>query len=417
MKIYLPQDVKLIIDKIYEKGYEAFIVGGCVRDSIIGITPNDYDITTNAKPKEIINIFKDFKIIDNGIKHGTVGIIIESKVYEITTYRIEDEYENNRRPKNVKFTLNIEDDLKRRDFTINAIAYNDKLGIIDKFNGIKDIKNKTLKTVGNPDERFKEDGLRLIRAIRFSSKLNFKIEEKTLKSIYKNVGIIKNISKERITDEFTKMILSDKPQDILLLYKTGIFKSIGISSYINKEEYKDLERELQVLSNCEDSLVKRMAMLEYIIRKNKDLSKSIIDNLVYSNKLKKDCNILVDCMLKDNIEVNSIEIKLLLNKVGQEKLIESLNLKKIYYNNYFSRIEKRNSVLNNIFVIDKILKKILEIENGKECYKLKDLDINGRDLERLGYKGKDIGKTLNKLLNKVIENPILNKKESLINLL
>ncbi|MGL5692764.1 MAG: CCA tRNA nucleotidyltransferase, partial [Peptostreptococcaceae bacterium] len=162
MEIYLPQDVKFIIDKIYERGYEAFIVGGCVRDSILGITPNDYDITTNARPEEVINIFKKFKIIENGIKHGTVGVIIDKEVYEITTYRIEGEYEDNRRPKDVIFTKNIEDDLKRRDFTINAIAYNDKLGIVDKFEGIKDIKNKIVKTVGNPDERFNEDGLRLV---------------------------------------------------------------------------------------------------------------------------------------------------------------------------------------------------------------------------------------------------------------
>lgn len=417
MEIYLPQKVKFIIDKMYERGYEAFIVGGCVRDSILGITPNDYDITTNAKPEEIIDIFKDFKIIDNGIKHGTVGIIIEKEVYEITTYRIEGEYENNRRPKNVEFALDIEDDLKRRDFTINAIAYNDKLGIIDKFDGIKDIKNKIVKTVGNPDERFNEDGLRLVRAIRFSSKLNFKIEDKTLKSIYKNVDIIKNISKERITDEFTKMILSDKPQDIILLYKTGIFKSIGIFSYINKEKYKDLEQELQVLNNCESNLVKRMAMLEYIIKKKKIPSRSIVDTLVYSNKIKKECKSLVECMLKDNIEVNSIEIKILLNKVGSEKLIEALNLKKIYYNNCLSRIEKENDILDKIFIIDNIIKKILEIENSKECYRLKDLDINGRDLEELGYKGKDIGEILNELLNKVIASPSLNKKEILINLL
>lgn len=417
MEIYLPQKVKFIIDKMYERGYEAFIVGGCVRDSILGITPNDYDITTNARPEEIIDIFKGFKIIDNGIKHGTVGIIIEKEVYEITTYRIEDEYENNRRPKNVEFTLDIEDDLKRRDFTINAIAYNDKLGIIDKFDGIKDIKNKIVKTVGNPDERFNEDGLRLVRAIRFSSKLNFKIEDKTLKSIYKNVDIIKNISKERITDEFTKMILSDKPQDIILLYKTGIFKSIGIFSYINKEKYEDLEQELQVLNNCESNLVKRMAMLEYIIKKKKIPSRSIVDTLVYSNKIKKECKSLVECMLKDNIEVNSIEIKILLNKVGSEKLIEALNLKKIYYNNCLSRIEKENDILDKIFIIDNIIKKILEIENSKECYRLKDLDINGRDLEELGYKGKDIGEILNELLNKVIASPSLNKKEILIDLL
>ena len=417
MKIYLPRKVKFIIDKMYENGYEAFIVGGCVRDSILGITPNDYDITTNAKPEEIIDIFKGFKIIDNGIKHGTVGVVIEKEVYEITTYRLEGEYEDNRRPKDVEFTTYIEDDLKRRDFTINAIAYNDKLGIVDKFNGITDIKNKIVKTVGNPDERFNEDGLRLVRAIRFSSKLNFKIEDKTLKSIYKNVDIIKNISKERITDEFTKMILGDNPQDIILLYRTGIFKSIGIYSYMNKEKYKAFEKELKVLKDCPSNLAKRMAMIEYIIKEKKIPSRSIVDTLVYSKKIKNECEILVNCMLKDNIEVNSIEIKRLLNKVGTEKLIEALNLKKVYYNNFLLNIQNEIDISEKYLIIDNIIEKILEIENNKECYRLKDLDLNGKDLEKLGYRGKEIGEKLNALLDEVIANPDLNKKEILIDLI
>ena len=236
MKIKLPKNVQFIIDQIYKSGYEAFIVGGCVRDSILGLNPNDYDVTTSAPPSEILNIFKNFKLIDNGIKHGTVGVIIDKEVYEITTYRLEGEYENNRRPKSVSFTSNLVEDLKRRDFTINAIAYNDKMGIIDKFDGMTDIKNKIVKTVGEPDKRFNEDGLRLIRAIRFSSKLNFKIESNTLHSIYKNANIIKNISRERITDEFSKILMGNNPQDIIILYKTGILKSIGVTSNISEEK-------------------------------------------------------------------------------------------------------------------------------------------------------------------------------------
>ncbi|MBQ6632330.1 MAG: polynucleotide adenylyltransferase, partial [Romboutsia sp.] len=147
MEIFMPKEVKFLIDKIYENGYEAFMVGGCVRDSILNMTPNDYDITTNAKPSNIIHIFKEYKILDTGIKHGTVSIILNDNIYEITTYRIEGEYENNRRPKNVEFTSNLEDDLRRRDFTINAIAYNEKFGIVDIFNGIKDIQDEIIKTV------------------------------------------------------------------------------------------------------------------------------------------------------------------------------------------------------------------------------------------------------------------------------
>ncbi|MGL5327935.1 MAG: CCA tRNA nucleotidyltransferase [Peptostreptococcaceae bacterium] len=414
MEIYLPQSVKFIIDKIYEEGYEAFIVGGCVRDSIIGITPNDYDITTNAKPKEVVNIFKNFKIIDNGIKHGTVGVIIEKEVYEITTYRIEGEYENNRRPKDVEFTKNIVEDLKRRDFTINAIAYNDRLGIVDKFNGIKDIKNKLVKTVGNPDERFNEDGLRLVRAIRFSSKLNFKIEDLTLKSIYKNVDIVKNISKERITQEFTKMILSDNPQDIVMLYKTGIFRSIGIYSYMKKEKYDEFEKKLEVLKACENDLLQRMAMLEYIIRINKIPSRSILKELMYSNKIKKECSEIVECMIIENKEMNSVDIKLLLNKIGYEVLMNSLELKKLYYT---EQNLQYNENKKDILIIDKTIKNILDIEENKECYNIKNLNISGSEIQKMGYKGKVIGEKLNLLLNKVIENPSFNENEKLKKLL
>lgn len=417
MKISLPSKVKFIIDKIYDKGFEAFIVGGCVRDSILGIKPNDYDITTNAKPDEIINIFSNFKIIDNGIKHGTVGVIIENEVYEITTYRLEGEYENNRRPKSVEFTSDIVKDLKRRDFTINAIAYNDKLGIIDKFDGIGDIKRRIVKTVGNPDERFNEDGLRLVRAIRFSSKLNFKIEDKTLKSIYKNAGIIKNISKERITEEFTKMILSDNPQDITLLYKTGIFRFIGIYSYMNKNRYKLLEEELRILKYYPKDLIVRMSMLEYIIKYKKIPSKSVVNTLIYSKKIKNECEKLVSCMISDNKEVNSIDIKLLLNKVGLEIFMKALEIKRIYYNNLMINNTNKDNIEEIVCILDETVEKILEIEKNKECYQIKDLDINGKDIESLGYRGKDIGEKLNILLNKVIENPELNKKEVLMGLI
>ena len=283
MEIKLPKNVRFIIEEIYKSGYEAFIVGGCVRDSILGLEPNDYDITTSAAPNEILNIFKSFKTINNGIKHGTVGVIIDKEIYEITTYRLDGEYENNRRPKNVCFTSNLIEDLKRRDFTINAIAYNDKIGIVDKFGGIKDIKNKIVKTVGNADDRFNEDGLRLIRAIRFSSKLNFKIEDVTLNSIYKNTHVVKNISKERITDEFSKIILGNNPQDIVLLYKTGIFEAIGIISDINDNEYKKLEQDLKILQSIPSNLIDKLSMLEFVIKYKKYSTDSIQDSLIFSN--------------------------------------------------------------------------------------------------------------------------------------
>jgi len=211
MKINLPPKVRYIINKIYENNYEAYIVGGCVRDAILGFEPNDYDITTSASPDIVKKIFKDFKCIETGIEHGTISVLIEDEIFEITTYRIEGEYKDHRRPENVEFTGKLEEDLKRRDFTINAMVYNEKKELVDLFGGKEDLNNKIIRTVGNPYDRFNEDGLRMIRAIRFSSKLNFAIEKETLKAIYDNAYTIKSISLERITDEFTKIILSDWP--------------------------------------------------------------------------------------------------------------------------------------------------------------------------------------------------------------
>lgn len=425
MEIFIPKEVSFLIDTIYENGYEAFMVGGCVRDSILNLTPNDYDITTSATPQEIMNIFKDYKIIDTGIKHGTVSIILNNNIYEITTYRIEGEYENNRRPKNVEFTSNIEEDLKRRDFTINAMAYNEQFGIVDKFNGLEDLQKRIIKTVGNPDERFEEDGLRMIRAIRFSSKLGFSIEENTLNSIYKNAYIIKNISIERINDEFTKTLVSNNPQNIILLYKTKILENLGIHCNLNGYYYKELEKDINILKSCDNNLLDRLIMLEYLISNKilkyidkhekyeyycENIKKvNIINNLRYSNKVINYCNDIMEYMIKDIEKIDNIVIKRYLNNIGYEKLNKVFKLKLIY--NVF--LDNKNKAE----FFRKCIIKLNEIENSKECYKISDLDINGKILKDLGYKGKEIGEKLNFLLDEVIKNPLLNKKDILINLL
>ncbi|MGL4912087.1 MAG: CCA tRNA nucleotidyltransferase [Romboutsia sp.] len=342
MKISLPEKVKFIIDEIYDEGYEAFIVGGCVRDSIIGVKPHDYDITTNAKPDDIKRIFNEFKIIDNGIKHGTVGVIIEKEVYEITTYRIEDEYEKNRRPKNVEFTSDIVKDLKRRDFTINAIAYNDRVGIVDKFNGLDDIESKIVKTVGNPDERFSEDGLRIIRAIRFSSKLGFRIEDKTLHSIYRNAEIIKNISRERITDEITKIVMSNSPMKFILLIEADILKNIGVYKYKNKD-IDEIEKKISILKKCDCDVAQRLAMLEYILSFNEInncnkeerskyyvkniMNMNLVNSLVYPKKVVHEVDKLIEYMYKD-IDCDNLQIKYILGEIGSKLLKKVLKLKK-----------------------------------------------------------------------------------------
>lgn len=407
MEINLPKYVKFIIDKIDEYGYEAFIVGGCVRDYILGIEPNDYDITTNANPNTIIDIFKGFKIIKTGIKHGTVGILIDKNIYEITTYRIESEYECNRRPKSVEFTSNIVDDLKRRDFTINAMAYNDKKGLIDKFGGVLDLKNKIIKTVGNPDKRFNEDGLRIIRAIRFSAKLGFNIEEKTLNSIYKNYHIVKNISVERITEEVNKIIISENPQNIILLYKVRIFKALGISYNFDNNEYLDLEKQLKIIRLI-DELDYKLLILQYIINlkiKNYKQDDYIVNILKYSNKTKSSINSLMEYMFINENNLNRVDIKYILNKIGHSTFKRILNLKSIYYSKVLNETDKN---------IEEYIKIIDDIINNKECYTIKDLKLDGNDLKEIGYKGYEIGQSLNYLLEEVIKNPKINSKNILI---
>ena len=401
MKINLPPKVRYIINKIYENNYEAYIVGGCVRDAILGFEPNDYDITTSASPNTIQEIFKDFKCIETGIEHGTVSVLMEDEIFEITTYRIEGEYKDHRRPDKVDFTDRLEEDLKRRDFTINAMAYNEKKGLIDLFGGKEDLNNKIIKTVGNPYDRFNEDGLRMIRAIRFSSKLNFTIEKETLKAIYDKSFIINNISLERITDEFTKIILSDKPENIKYLFETKLLKHLNISNEDNIGKLTQFYNEIVILKKINKNLEKRLALLDYIVEKNNINCKSFCNELIYSKKIIKNHNIILT--LLKNIEIdhlNKVEIKKILSGVDRNLLEEYLDISRIIYDK-----EKK---------VDEIIDILSEIEENNECYIIKNLKVNGRDIMSLGYKNKEVGEVLNYLLEIVIEDYTLNKKDLLI---
>lgn len=401
MKINLPPKVRYIINKIYQNNYEAYIVGGCVRDAILGFEPNDYDITTSASPNTIQEIFKDFKCIETGIEHGTVSVLMEDEIFEITTYRIEGEYKDHRRPDKVDFTDRLEEDLKRRDFTINAMAYNEKKGLIDLFGGKEDLNNKIIKTVGNPYDRFNEDGLRMIRAIRFSSKLNFTIEKETLKAIYDKSFIINNISLERITDEFTKIILSDKPENIKYLFETKLLKHLNISNEDDIGKLKQFYNEIVILKKINKNLEKRLALLDYIVEKNNINCKSFCNELIYSKKIIKNHNIILT--LLKNIEIdhlNKVEIKKILSGVDRNLLEEYLDISRIIYDK-----EKK---------VDEIIDILSEIEENNECYIIKNLKVNGRDIMSLGYKNKEVGEVLNYLLEIVIEDYTLNKKDVLI---
>ena len=402
MKIILPPKVKYIIDKIYEKGYEAYIVGGCVRDSIIGLHPSDYDITTSANPEMIKEIFKDNKCIDTGIDHGTVSIVIDNEIFEVTTFRVEGEYKDHRRPENVEFTRNLEEDLKRRDFTINAMAYNEQEGLVDLFNGKLDIRNKIIKTVGSPDERFNEDGLRMVRAIRFSSKLNFQIEENTFKAIYNNAPIISNISLERITDEISKILLSDHAEKIIYLFRSKLLYYLKICNELDNKKINDLENNLFMLNKIEKDLIKRLATLDYIITKYNIDCNSISNSLIFSKKIQKEVDLISSLIQNTNLyDLDKIKIKLILNEFGLDIFKTYLEISNVIFNDKNEIIIKLTNILEEI------------VENN-ECYTIKELNINGRDIMDLGYKNKEIGEILNYLLHEVIKNPDINKKNDLI---
>lgn len=222
MQLTMPDNVRFIINKLQDNGYEAYAVGGCVRDSYLGEVPHDWDITTNALPHQVKSLFR--RTIDVGIVHGTVKIMIGDDGYEVTTYRIDGEYEDSRHPKEVTFTLSLEEDLKRRDFTINAMAYSEKTGIIDLFGGIQDLKAGIIRAVGDPKERFSEDALRMLRALRFSARFGYEIEENTQNAIRQLAPTLANISAERIREELEKLILSDNPDRMRWAYELGVTK-------------------------------------------------------------------------------------------------------------------------------------------------------------------------------------------------
>ena len=223
--MYLPDYVEKIIDTLEVAGFEAYAVGGCVRDYLMGITPDDYDVTTSANPDTVKLLFE--KTYDTGIEHGTVTVLMDGVPVEVTTFRCEEAYVDNRKPSSVSFVKNLEEDLKRRDFTINALAYNKRRGIVDLFGGNKDIKKGEIKCVGNPEERFEEDALRMLRAIRFACKTGFNLTDDTKTAILKKAPLIKNVSKERIKAELEKAITSKHREKLYLFYELGISKQIA----------------------------------------------------------------------------------------------------------------------------------------------------------------------------------------------
>ena len=439
MFIYIPDNVQFIIDTFYKNNYEAFMVGGCVRDSLLGIIPKDYDITTSALPNVTESLFD--KTIPTGIKHGTVTIVLDNENLEVTTYRTEGNYLDNRHPESVEFVSSIKEDLSRRDFTVNALAYNKKEGLIDYFNGVNDIKNKIIKAVGDPNKRFQEDALRMLRAIRFSCQLGFKIEPLTYLAIKKNYKLIKNISMERIRDELCKILISDNPSDGLTLLKDTrileiilpeIYSLVDYTPLCNNHNKDVFSHTLNVINNTSSNdLILRLSALFHDIGKLNTLKqlpnghyyfpghakegaiicKPILSRLKFDNStIDKVSKIIYDHLVLDvNYMPTDGEIKRLLIRVGRENTFTLFELQKADTNSLWSPAP----FLKKIDYISNKVQKILE--NNEPLY-IKDLAITGADLmNHLNLNpGKIIGEILLFLLEKVLDDKSLNNKETLL---
>ena len=403
MKINLPSAVCFLLGRLHEKGFEAYVVGGCVRDSIMGIVPHDWDICTSATPDQMIEVFSDCKVIPTGLQHGTISVVINNVPYEITTYRIDGEYEDNRHPKNVEFVSDLKLDLMRRDFTINAMAYNEQDGLIDLFGGVDDINKHEIKCVGNPDDRFQEDALRILRAIRFAIRYNFKIELNTKISLHRYRWLLKNISAERISSELTKM-----------LSKTKIM-------------HQDIEL-LEALSYCLDAVDERIFFLFYdnlfytvpdlllrlaIICDNPEI-KDILEKLRFPNEV-----------IEQAVEIRKFGIKV---AEDVEQFSSYDNISTFYYpRKLLSQMRKARAWLavefaksqltnqpDKIDALKELSSKLHLCFLNKDTYMLSALAVDGNDLVRLGYKGRDIGIILNKMLDLVMRDEVENDREKLI---
>lgn len=421
MRIEMPYEAEWIIDNIRSHGYEAFIVGGCVRDAVLGRIPGDWDITTSAKPEQVKEIFG--KTVDTGLKHGTVTIIKHGSGYEVTTYRIDGEYLDGRHPETVEFTPDLREDLKRRDFTINAMAYSHETGIVDEFEGMEDMKRRVIQCVGCAKDRFTEDALRILRAVRFAAQLDFVIEDETYKAIAEIAPNLVHVSKERIQVELTKLLLSDHPEKIWMVDATGIadYVTSGFPEVFERELERENshnagENETPGTSGCLVDGASRDALKEcwiglaalpadkshrwagFLRHMTAEQAVKILRGLKLDNDTIGNVKNMI-MAFQAPLAVDKVEIRRLLSRVTEYQFLGAMQLKK----------------LDGDETVPGILRLFEEIKEAGDCVSLKQLAVNGGDLLAKGLeKGKQIGDGLMYLLNLVLEKPELNKKDILL---
>lgn len=437
MKIQLPEKVNTIIHTLQEHGFEAYAVGGCVRDSILGRVPDDWDITTSATPLETKALFS--RTFDTGIEHGTITVLIDKDAFEVTTYRIDGKYEDSRHPSEVTFTRSLSEDLLRRDFTINAMAYNDKEGLVDIFGGMQDLESKIIRCVGNAKARFGEDALRILRAVRFAAQLGFEIEEKTKEGIVELAPTLANISAERIQVELIKMLISPNPRLLQTAYELGITKVIlpefdelvRTTQETPHHKYTVGEHTLKAIEYIRADKVLRLTMLFHDIAKPQmktidekgvahfkmhdvkgaEMTKQILRRLKFDNDTMNKVVKLVQYH-DYRMPAESRNVRKAMNRIGEDLFPYYLEVREAdtLAQSEYMQVEKLQNIKNVRTCYEEILAK-------KECVSLKTLAITGNDLIENGMKpGKEIGSVLNKLLEVVIEHPEYNTKETLLNI-
>ena len=390
MKIEIPDGVERIIQKLNHHGYEAFAVGGCIRDTLLGREPKDWDITTSASPWQVKELFG--RTIDTGIQHGTVTVMDGRTGYEVTTYRVDGEYEDGRHPKSVKFTSSLKEDLKRRDFTINAMAYSHERGLVDEFGGLEDLKSRVIRCVGKPEERFGEDALRMLRAIRFSAQLDFSIDPGTWAAVKAIAPNLKKVSKERIQAELTSLLLSPHPERIELVYQAGLSPYVALSFHQVIRSQLCIDPGLPAKKHIRWAVFLKDTEEEEAVEVLKELK---LDNDTISRVR------TLNRWICRQIPAGKVQIRWAMSQMEPSLFDDLLLLKKSLGQPWIAELKWLTE----------------EIRKAGDCTSLKELAISGKDLLAAGMKpGKHVGEELNRLLGLVLERPELNQKEILLHL-
>lgn len=437
MRIELPREVEWILNKITEAGFEAYAVGGCIRDTILGRIPEDWDITTSASPMQVKEIFH--ATIDTGIQHGTVTVMVGKAGFEVTTYRVDGEYEDARHPKAVTFTASLSEDLKRRDFTMNAMAYAHQTGVVDLFGGMEDLKAGIIRCVGEAKERFSEDALRMMRAIRFSAQLGYTIEDKTKEAIGELAKNLQKISAERIQVELTKLVTSDHPETLRVAYETGVLDVILPQLKIAMETeqnhphhcYSVGEHILHSMQYTAKNKELRLAMMLHDIgkpqcltidedgithfyghaEKSAEIAKDILRKLKYDNHtIETVCRLVRYHDYENGITPSPRLVRRSVNRIGEDIFPLLLEIKKADIMAQSEMFKQKK--LDNLEEWKRLYE---EVVRSRECVSLKTLSVSGKDLIEMGmHPGAKMGETLHELLELVLDHPEYNTREFLM---